>query len=234
MTVASTSTRELDITTLLQRAYQLATMMPIEQGASGAQWEARAAFGRDMLEMTVDNLQAEGLLTRDVETYDVTLTDGTAAYTLPATTIRVVGNAMYQSASGQPWFPVRAMDREEFLAIADKTSEGSPTRYYQARTGTVVLNLWQIPDTTGATLRVQRQKLLADNNVGTATVDLERSWSKYLLWELAHHFAVSGGIEVQRCGYLHSKATDILKVCKRTTSQSLPSQMVLDHDGGVR
>ncbi len=91
-----------------------------------------------------------------------------------------------------------------------------------------------VPDTAGATLTVQRERLLADVSDGAATVDLERSWSKYLLWELAHHLAVAGGQEVARCGYLRSGADKAYAACKSTSTQSQPDQMWCAHDSGVR
>lgn len=236
MTVAATATRELDINTLLLRAFQLAGLMPMEAAASGAQWDARAAYGRDMLEMIVKHVQSEGNITRDVELYDVTLTAGTASYTMPSDTLSVSGTAMYceDPAVDTTQLQVRSIDREEYQLKSNKEQQGLPTLYYPARGGSIVLTLWMVPDTTGAVLTVQRQRLLADNSTGGATVDLERSWAKYLIWELAHHFAVSSGAETQRCGYLRSGAKQAYDSCKLTATQSQPDQMYLDHDGGVR
>src|SRR3990167_3982430 len=130
MTVMSTSTRELDINTILLRAFQLSSQMPMEASASGTQWEARAAFGRDMIEMVVDHIQAEGNITRDVELYNITLTDGTASYTMPSNTLRVSGHAMYAASSGDTQTQVTEMSREDYQVIGEKTTEGSPSRYW--------------------------------------------------------------------------------------------------------
>lgn len=234
MTVMSTATRELDINTILLRSFQLASQMPMEASASGTQWDARAAFGRDMLEMVVDHIQAEGNITRDVELYSITLTDGTASYTMPTDTLRVSGVAMYQETSSDPETQVTEMSREDYQVISDKDTEGSPSRYYATRGSSVVVYPYPVPDTSAATLVVQRQRLLMDNTSGTATVDLERSWVKWLVWEVAHQIAVASGLPEARCGYLRSGAEKLLASCKMTSQQGTSTQAYMMHDGGVR
>lgn len=235
MTVMATATRELSVNTLLQRAFQLAGLMPMEQAASGAQWDLRAAFGRDILEIVLDHVQAEGNITRDVALYDITLTSGTATYTLPSDTLAVSGMAMYcaDPSTAATQLQCRSIDREDYQVISDKTQGGTPSMYYPARGSSVVLHLYMVPDTTGAVLTVQRQRLLADVSDAAATVDLERSWAKYLLWELAYHLAVAGGQEVQRCGFLRSGSEKAYASCKSTSTQSQSDQMHCSHDSGV-
>jgi hypothetical protein len=207
----------------------------MEQGASGTQWELRAAYGRDILETVLDHIQSDGNITRDMELYSVTLAAGQATYTMPATTLRVSGVAMYceDPTTDTTQFQCNSIDRESYQIKTDKDQAGRPVQYYPARGGSVTLTLWMVPDVTGAVLTVQRQRLLADVSDPNATVDLERSWAKYLLWELAHHFALTGGQDVQRCGYIRSGADKAYALCKSTSTQSQPDQMYCAHDGGV-
>lgn len=233
MTAMSASTREIDIDTLTLRAYQLAGLMPMEATASGVQWEARGAYARDMLEMIVKNIQAEGGVTTNIELYTVTLEAGEPSYAMPSSTLRVFGVAMYRESSTTDELQVREMDRDEYQRISNKDEAGRPVRYYAARSSVITLNLWMVPDVDASTLVVQRERLLGNTTDPTASVDLERSWNKYLLWELAHHLAVSGGQEIQRCGYLRSGADKAYTACKSTSAQSTPGQIYVDHSGGV-
>jgi hypothetical protein len=92
----------------------------------------------------------------------------------------------------------------------------------------VQIFLWPNPDSAG-TIRFQRRRLLADTDLGSATIDLERHWIKYIEWELAHHLAVAAGLDVQRCGYMRSQAEKALKLAKGYSRQRTHTQMHLDH-----
>lgn len=234
MTAMSANTREIDINTLLLRAFQLAGLIPMEAAASGTQWEARAAYGRDILEMVVKAIQSDGNITTDMDMTEVTLEEGVAEYEMPAGTLRVQGLAMYAEDASDIQTQVRTISRGEYQAIPLKDNPGRPTRYYAARGAVTTLFLYMVPDTTGAVLTIQRQRLLGDNTDPSASVDVERSWNKWLMWELAHHFAVAGGQEVQRCGYIRSNADNIYKACKSSADQGVSGQIHVVHDSGVR
>ena len=230
MTIAATNTRELDLNALMLRAMQTAGIMAFEQVASGPQWDNRVKFGRDQLEFILDRLQAEGVILRDVERYPLTLTASTASYALPADTIDVLGDAMYQSAAGESEFRVHPMDREEYHAITSKAEEGTPSRFWLERLSTCTLYLHQVPDTTGAVLYLQRKKLLADSSLGTNTPDLERYWHDYLQWELAYRFSIS--LPAEERMLLKSEAQEAKAVAQTYAKQALPTVIALNHGTG--
>lgn len=228
MTVNATSTRELTIDRLVYLAIQKAGMLPAGAPRSGTQWENYASQARDFLEVEVDSLQAEGTLSRAVELYDVTLIAGTAAYALPNTTLGVVGDAMYAAPNSDSQTIVRAIDMERYQRISDKESQATPTLYWPQALGVVTLYVWPVPDAAG-TLTIPRHRLLADNDDGTRTVDLERYWAKYLINAVAHEVAQANGIDPSKLGYIRSERERLLQRAKSQSASATPGQVVCTH-----
>jgi hypothetical protein len=232
MTVNSTSTREFTIDGIVKLALQTAGLIPAGAPQSGTQWDNYSSQARDFLELEVDGLQAQGLLERAVALYDVTLVAGSSAYAMPSTTLSVVGDAMYlppTSTSGQT--VVKPMDRARYQLISDKDAQGTPSLYWAEQLAAVTVYLWPVPDEDG-TLTIQRHRLLADNDDGSKTPDLERYWAKYLVNAVAHWVAMSNGIGVSRLQYLKALAADDLAIAKAQAASATPGQVVCTHVSG--
>lgn len=231
MTVNSTSTREFTIDQLVRLAIQKAGLLPAGSSQAGVQWDSLSSQARDFLELEVDSLQAEGLMTRAVALYPVTMIVGTATYAMPSTTLAVIGDAMYAAPSSSSQTVVKAMDRAQYQLLSNKTSRGTPSLYWSESLATVTLYLWPVPDAAG-TLTVQRNRLLADNNDGAKTMDLERYWAKYLVNSVAHEVAQAGGIEPAKLGYIRSERDALLTRAKAQAANSTPGQVVSSHGSG--
>lgn len=228
MTIMSTNTRELDINSLIYRAAQLGGLMSLDQGKDGSQWLAKASFGRDMLESIVKTLQVEGIIARDVIITSVTLDGVTGTYTMSAGTIDVVGEATYKQTASSQEFPVRSIDREEWMAIADKAETGAyPTRMWVERRASVKVYLHPIPNVVGSILQVQRKAILADNSDGARTVDLEVYWMDYLMKELAYRF--SAGMPIAERSLLRDDAKEAKKAAQTSARQTVPNRIELCH-----
>jgi hypothetical protein len=233
MTVNPESTRELDIDRIVMLAVQTAGVLPAGSPRSGRQWDNLAAQARDFLEINMDHMQALGSFGRSIEMYDVAIEEGVLNYDLPSTTLIVVGDAQYASTLDGGSTYVRQVTREEYMGIGDKTSKGRPSIFYSQMHATTTLFLWPIPDTDGV-LEIQRSRLLADNDDGASTVDLERHWMKFVLYDLAHSIAVANSVNPIRCGYLRSQADAALGPSKRLATSKGPGRAVLSHPTGWR
>lgn len=233
MAVSETSTRELDIDRIIMLAVQTAGILPAGAPRSGRQWDNLSAQARDFLEINIDHMQALGSFARAIELYDVATTPGTDSYDLPNTTLIVVGDAQFSSEADTGSTFVRQIGREEYLAIADKASTGRPSVFYSQMHATTTLFLWPIPDVVG-TLEIQRGRLLADNEDGSLTVDLERHWIKFVLYDLAHSLAVANSVNPLRCQYLRAQADTALGPSKRLATSKGPGRAVLSHHTGWR
>lgn len=231
MTVNADSTRELDINRLVKLAIQTAGLLPAGAPASGVQWNNLSSQARDLLELHMDELPTLGSLARSAEMYDVVVTAGTLEYDLPATTMRVFGNAQFSATGETSSTFVRTITREEYLALPSKTVEGRPTLMYPQPHATISVLLWPVP-VTGGTLTIQRDRMLADNDDGSKTVDAERFWHKAIMFELAHMVALANSMPLAKCGYLRSMAERSMASAKRAGTQPGPISVNVSHTSG--
>ena len=235
MTVMTTSTRELDISTLVLTAYQYAGVMNEMQTAQGPQWDARSRYGRQQLEVIIDGLAADGIYERSMELYDLAVTAGDRRTELPGDTIDVRGDVMLVDDDGNiTGVPVRAIGRSAYNAIAMPEQTGAiPSQFFVERTAPMYLYLWPVPE-ADLTLRLQRQRLTYDNSSGSATVDLERFWSDFLVHELATRVALSNGMPTERVTLLQAKAIAAKTAARGKASDQLSNQFILNHRGPYR
>lgn len=233
MTVAATKDYEFTIDKIVRNAYRLASLMGPEQAASGVQWEAQAQYGREMLEMLVKQVQAEGKLIRAWGFYELTVSSGTSDYTLPTSVLDVFEEMAYLDPGGDSETPIRQIDLQAWQRLGTRTSVGRPSLYYAHRKGSAVeVRFYPTPDET-ATVRMQAYELFADVTPdGTKTVELERHWALYLTYALAMVLAESAnlGAKVARLAPI---AASLLQKAKAYSHQRTPNQMILVHSGGV-
>lgn len=203
MTISSANTAELTVNQIIRQALVSVGMMPMEAPMSGAQWNARAVVGRERLQLILGGLQSKQFLVRAVESYTHTIAAGDGSegdpIELPADTLDVIGDGMWARSGETNEHLVRQVDRDTWHGYSDKTTTGLPALLYVEKTGTVKVYLLQPPgaDEAGATLRLQRQKLLANmTGANGQTPDLERSWAPYLVAKLGEFFA-AGTLPVQ-------------------------------------
>lgn len=232
MTISTSNTRELNIGQLVGRAIQLAGLMPAGAAQSGVQWNNLAVLGKDFLDVTVKAMQGDGYMPRNIELYPITMIAGQASYVMPDGTLEVDGDASYlQEGTTDGSTIARIMERETYLRLSSKLSQGVPTLYYPDMSVPLTLTLWPIPADNG-TLTVQRERIIADSNDGTKTVELQSYWEKFLMYETAHMLAVSQSQPLQTCGYLRARASDELEDAKNRAAQKAPSQIVVTHRTG--
>jgi hypothetical protein len=208
--------------------------MDASQGTDSAGWTAKSAMARDFLESDVESLQAAGIIVRAVDFYDLTLTNGTNPYTASSSTLDLLGDAQYlESGETDGWLPVTQMGREEYVAISHKATAGRPSRYYPHRAASLLIYLWPVPDADNlGTVRFQRHKLLASSTDGAATMDLERHWTEYLIWSLAHKLAMASSLPVDRCGYMRAQAEREFKRAQAYSRQRTGGQLHIIHRTG--
>jgi len=235
VTISSSVGREIDVDEIVRRSYQLAGLMSAEQGTSGTTWTSRAALGRDLLETILDELQTEGVFARSVSLTNVTLTAGTYIYVLPSTVFDCVEDAAYIDATNtditkaSSETPVLQKDRETWQRMSSKSATSRPVMFWTDRSVfPIQVYLWPIPNEAG-TIRFQTHRLLRDVSDGRATVDLERYWTQYLLWELAHQLASAASQPEAKCMRLKGTAAEKKQRAKSYANQHVASAIVLDH-----
>lgn len=203
MTVDASSTFEFTIDSVVRNAYVLATLMDIQEPMSGTRWNARASFGRSMLEMLVKRIEAKGKLVRAREFYQVQLVAGQSEYTLPSSMMDVYGDGAFIPV-GQPTtggamgeVPVKQIDMEQWQRLSAQGATGRPTVYMCYRANDpLTLRMWPIPDASNAgTIRFQVYLFLANSTNGSNNMDLERFWTLAVTHMLAGLLASSAGLD---------------------------------------
>jgi hypothetical protein len=130
--------------------------------------------------------------------------------------------------------PLISVTREDWQLQVAKDATGRPLQYYAHRAASAVeRRLWPTPTASDlGTLRMQVHRLAADSNDGAKTVDLERYWSLYLIWELAHHLAMANSLNMGRVQYFEGIALKHLEKCKSYSAQKTQSRFVASHSTG--
>jgi hypothetical protein len=238
LTIATTTTNELTIDSIARMAYMHAGLLEVHQSAD----EARKSYARTLLDTIVKELEVEGLFAKSISFETITLESGTFVYTMPSDCLDVVGIGMY-IAPGQPLtsaaseLPVKDILRDQWQTIATKDSQSYPLMYYCHRVPAVPeVWLWPTPGPSedGGLVRFQVHRLRADATDGSKTVDYERYWTQYFIWELAHQLSVGSGKALDRCQYLAGQAMQKKRMAKMYSAQRPDTQVVLGHSSGRR
>lgn len=190
MTISATATFELTRDQLLRRAFQLAGLLESAQSMRADD----AAMASDLLGMELDSLQAEGVLLRHVERTTKALVAGTAAYTLDTDTVDVfvgpdnVAGTYVPSSGGES--VIRAISRQEYIQITNKTTQAVPSLVYIEKTASVVATFWPVPAATSS-YRYSKVRFPRDADTGTVTLDVARKWQKALCYQMAWQIALA-------------------------------------------
>lgn len=232
MTTNDSRTKEFTIDRLVLRAFQLASLMPLEQPMEGTQWEDQSRFGREMLELIVKSLQTEGKLIRAWKFYDVDLVEGTSDYVLTEDILDVFEDAVVID-SEETETVVKQIDLAQWQRMGSRGATGRPSLYYAHRAeAPVMLRMWPTPE-RDYTLRIQAYYLFTDCTDGSKTLELERHWGLPLTYLLAQSLARSAGLHAQAAA-LGNDAAVPLKLAKGYSHQRTPNQVMVMHSGGSR
>jgi hypothetical protein len=237
MTVATTSTHEFDVGKICRLAYMEAGLLnPLQELA-----EAQAAAARDVLEVITRSVDTEGMFTRVVEFAEVTLATGITTYSLSADVVEVAGAGMYidptDTSPAAAETIVKPVSRETWQEISAKNASARPVWvYFDRSTSPGSVKVWPIPSSSenGGTLRLQVQRLRADVNSATVTMDFERYWTEYLIKKLAATLGRHNTLNLGRIQELEAMAADLLRKCKAKSHSQVNQQFVVRHGGRRR
>lgn len=230
MTVATDVSLHFEIDDVVRRGMQLSGLTSALQGEQSPHWAEKSAMIRDMLEMEMQSIQAEGLLVRAINFYDLTLVAATQPYTLPDETMDLVGDAMYTATGETTETPIRPMSRQEWQQLTNKATAGRAFQYYAHKDLGLRVYFYPVPDAANlGTVRFQRHRYLATLRDGSKQADFDRYFQAWMLWTCAHLAAVSGPLPVQHCGYLRSEAKSRLDTLRKYCRQRTDTDMIVEH-----
>ena len=232
MTINPSSTAEFDIAGVIRMAYRLAGLMSPNESLSAPDWTARSAMAAEFIETITKSLQPGAIIARHVSFTTIAIVAGTGSYTVPSNVLTYIGNGAFKETGEDIESPVSPIDREAYQALADKTTSGLPRIYYLHRmAATQTLYVFPVPEQSG-TLTMQTHRLIADSNVTSYTPDLERHWTMWLVYELAHLLSMANSIPLPECSRLRGLAEIEFDKCKGYSKQSEPVMVRMGHGVG--
>lgn len=114
-----------------------------------------------------------------------TLTDSDPDYTVATGTLAILGGVIRRSSIDTP---VRAISREAYMLIPDKTTEGLPSVVYFDRKS-LTYYLWNEPENSTDVFRYWRLRKTQDVTAGSETADVDYFWFEALASGLAAKLA---------------------------------------------
>lgn len=154
-----------------------------------AQHMADAEQEANLVQVKLANLQPNLWTSTLLST---TLVEGTATYTLPASTIAIqacyLTTASGGSSTDRIMWPYSVF---EYSAIPDKTQEGPPTAYWYNRLSTPEITMWPVPDGNATyTLNLRTVNQIEDVSLKSgANLDLPYRWLDVFVAELAYRLS---------------------------------------------
>lgn len=226
------------VDTLVAQAYRRAGLLNEQQSPSTVQLN----LARPLLMDLIHNLNAQGVLMRQVRYEYVTLATGQNQYTLPEYVIDIIGNGAYidPTQTTTPFqasteTPVIMKDRDTWQGLTSKSAQSRPTLGYFARNAPLsTLFIWPTPSASenNGQIRFQFQVERADLTLGTQTLPFERYWTSYFVWALAAVLAYDNSLPMDRVTALQQNAASNLASCKAYSKQNVSVRATMTHFTG--
>lgn len=232
MTVSTNPVPELLRDELIDAAIRLTGIVPEDEEPS----QKAIRLAATHLNLELASLQAEGAITTTVQRSTLSFVAGTYEYTLASDTVdielghgAVIGTV--RDTSGTTETQVTVMSREDYLQLAVKTSvTGRPSRCYVERESNLVkLVFWPVPDATMSTFQYTRVRFLKAGDNGTVTMDLIRTWAKFLTYAVAVPVAMNSSL-FERAGFIGGIAEKERARCLAGDAQHGPIQLRVGHN----
>lgn len=184
MTSSATTTFDLDLTQLVEEAYERAGV----EMRTG--YDLRTA--RRSLNLLFADWANRGLNMWTFEQGTVALTAGTAAYNLPADTVDLM--EIYRRTGAGPTQNDMQLERinlSTYASIPDKNRTGVPTQAMVDRIGTPRVVVWPVPALNGVyTIVYWRVRRIQDAGTGVNTMDVPFRFLPAMVAGLAYYLAL--------------------------------------------
>jgi hypothetical protein len=92
-------------------------------------------------------------------------------------------------ATGHRELPLSPINRDDYAALPDKNSAGTPTSYLFERQVQPILTLWQVPTSDRDALVVRRQRQVQDVGGMLDKIEVPERWFDCIIWMLAKNLA---------------------------------------------
>jgi len=234
MTVSANPTPDFQRDQLLLAAYGVCGLIPMGSAPDADQ----LARGATLMNLVLDELQADGVVLTSAVRTTLALVSGIAEYTLDTDTIDVrvdsddtVGTIIPASSSDAETI-VRSMSDNEYLKIASKsTMTGRPSRCFIDKAGnTLKAVFWPVPNSSLISFRYTKIRLLRATDTGAVTLELRRVWCPYVMWATAAGIAYDNS-KPELGAQFDAKAASIRERTKGQDIQRVAVRFRVGHSG---
>ena len=184
MATSGTATFNPEIVEIVEEAYERCGL------------ELRSGYDLKTARRSLDIMAAEwsnkGINLWTVESGTLSLTTGTATYTLPADTIDLLETVIRTgSGSNQQDLSINRFSVSTYATIPNKNNQGRPIQIYVDRQATPKVSVWPTPDSSATyTLAYWRLRRIEDaGRAGSNTYDVPSRFIPCLVAGLAYHIA---------------------------------------------
>ena len=184
MATSGTTAFNMDFTEIAEEAWERAG----REMRSG--YDLRTAR-RSMNLMTIE-WQNRGLNLWTIDEGTVSLTSGTAQYTLPTDTVDLLEQVIRTgSGSTQQDLTINRISVSTYASIPNKTTTGRPIQFWIERlVDAPRINVWPVPDSNDYTFKYWRMRRIEDAGAGVQTADMPFRFLPCLVAGLAYNIAL--------------------------------------------
>lgn len=207
MTTSGTATFDLDLTDLVEEAFERAG------GELRSGYDLRTA--KRSLNLLFADWANRGLNMWTFEQGSITLVPGTATYNLPADTVDLLDHVVRTyagQAANQADLAITRISLSTYLTIPNKLITGRPIQLLITRGVAIpTVTVWPVPDSTLTyTLAYSRLRRVQDAGDGSTTQDVPFRFLPALVAGLAYYLAlkIPDGAGLQRVELLKSQYDD--------------------------
>ena len=183
MATSGTKTFSLDTAAVMEEAYELAGL-ELRTGYD-------AVKARRSLNIMFSDWANRGVNVWTIAQVSLTLTEGTANYTLNSYDIDIV-DAVLRRTIGSTVTDIQmtSVGREEYLNVPTKETKGRPIQYFLDRQSTPILYLWPTPENSTDIFLSNRIQRMDDINASVNDPDLPSRFIAPMVSGLAFYIAV--------------------------------------------
>ena len=183
MATSGTKTFSLDTAAVMEEAYELAGL-ELRTGYD-------AVTARRSLNIMFSDWANRGVNVWTIAQVSLTLTEGTANYTLNSYDIDIV-DAVLRRTIGSTVTDIQMTNvgREEYLNVPTKETKGRPVQYFLDRQSTPILYLWPTPENSTDIFLSNRIQRMDDINASVNDPDLPSRFIAPMVSGLAFYIAV--------------------------------------------
>lgn len=207
MTTSATATFDPQATTVIKVALQLCQVLNagLEPDADQLQ------MGMTLLDLLLKALQNDGVFLRTVERTTVQAASISAAGVITAAADTMDVESLYYSDTAGNDVPITLINRQKYMDLSDKLTEGAPSQaYIEKSNGVVTINLHPISDDSVESITYAKVRRFRDVDTSGVTLDIPSRWHRAIVYGLAADFALHYGridrIEFLRVTYEGEKA----------------------------